>query len=94
MAENLHKSAGFVPGVRPGAPTEKYFEKILTKVSIIGGVFAAILAVLPTLVNNYTPLKGIQFGGTSILILIGVGMDFSKQLDSQLIMRHYQGFLK
>ena len=94
MAENLHKSAGFVPGVRPGAPTEKYFEKILTKVSIIGGVFAAILAVLPTLVNNYTPLKGIQFGGTSVLILIGVGMDFSKQLDSQLVMRHYQGFLK
>ena len=70
------------------------FEKLLTKVSLIGGFFAAILAVLPTLVNNYTPLKGIQFGGTSVLILIGVGMDFSKQLDSQLVMRHYQGFLK
>ena len=94
IAENLHKSAGFVPGVRPGAPTEKYFEKLLTKVSLIGGIFAAILAVLPTLVNNYTAFKGIQFGGTSVLILIGVGLDFSRQLDSQLVMRHYQGFLK
>jgi preprotein translocase subunit SecY len=56
--------------------------------------FAAILAVLPTLVNNYTAFTGIQFGGTSVLILIGVGLDFSRQLDSQLVMRHYQGFLK
>lgn len=94
MAENLHKSAGFVPGVRPGEATEKYFEKVLTKVSLIGGLFAALLAVTPILISNYTDLSGIQFGGTSLLILIGVGLDFSRQLDSQLVMRHYQGFLK
>ena len=94
MAENLHKSAGFVPGVRPGEATEKYFERVLTKVSLIGGVFAALLAVTPILISNYTDLRGIQFGGTSMLILIGVGLDFSRQLDSQLVMRHYQGFLK
>ena len=94
MAENLHKSAGFVPGVRPGEATEKYFEKVLTKVSLIGGIFAALLAVTPILISNYTDLSGIQFGGTSLLILIGVGLDFSRQLDSQLVMRHYQGFLK
>ena len=94
MAENLHKSAGFVPGVRPGEATEKYFERVLTKVSLIGGLFAALLAVTPILISNYTDLSGIQFGGTSILILIGVGLDFSRQLDSQLVMRHYQGFLK
>ncbi|MBU5455733.1 preprotein translocase subunit SecY [Caproiciproducens sp. MSJ-32] len=93
MAENLHKSAGFVPGIRPGNATEKYFEKLLTKVSIIGGLFAAVLAVLPILMSN-TNLQGIQFGGTSLLIMVGVGLDFSRQLDSQLIMRHYQGFLK
>ena len=93
MAENLHKSAGFVPGVRPGDATEKYFEKVLTKVSLIGGIFAAILAVLPILISN-TSLQGIQFGGTSLLIMVGVGLDFSRQLDSQLMMRHYQGFLK
>ena len=94
MAENLHKSAGFVPGVRPGEATEKYFEKVLTRVSLIGGLFAALLAVTPILISNYTDLTGIQFGGTSLLILIGVGLDFSRQLDSQLVMRHYQGFLK
>ena len=94
MAENLHKSAGFVPGVRPGEATEKYFERVLTKVSLIGGLFAALLAVTPILISNYTDLSGIQFGGTSLLILIGVGLDFSRQLDSQLVMRHYQGFLK
>ena len=93
MAENLHKSAGFVPGVRPGEATEKYFEKLLTKVSIIGGLFAAFLAVLPQVVAA-TGLQGIQFSGTSLLIMVSVGLDFSRQLDSQLIMRHYQGFLK
>ena len=93
MAENLHKSAGFVPGVRPGEATEKYFEKVLTKLSLIGGVYAAILAILPILISN-SNLQGIQFGGTSLLIMVGVGLDFSRQLDSQLIMRHYQGFLK
>jgi len=93
MAENLHKSAGFVPGIRPGDATEKYFEKVLTKVSLVGGVFAALLAILPILISN-TQLQGIQFGGTSLLIMVGVGLDFSRQLDSQLVMRHYQGFLK
>lgn len=93
MAENLHKSAGFVPGIRPGDATEKYFEKVLTKVSLIGGVFASILAILPILISN-SQLQGIQFGGTSLLIMVGVGLDFSRQLDSQLVMRHYQGFLK
>ena len=94
MAENLHKSAGFVTGIRPGEATEKYFEKLLTKVSLIGGVFAALLAIAPILISNYTAFKGIQFGGTSLLIIIGVGLDFSRQLDSQLVVRHYQGFLK
>ena len=93
MAENLNKSAGFIPGIRPGHATEKYFERILTKVSLIGGIFAAILAVLPILISN-TNLSGIRFGGTSLLIMVGVGLDFSRQLDSQLTMRHYTGFLK
>ncbi len=93
MAENLHKSAGFVPGIRPGEATEKHFERVLTKVSLIGGVFAALLAILPILISN-SNLQGIQFGGTSLLIMVGVGLDFSRQLDSQLVMRHYQGFLK
>ena len=94
MAENLNKSAGFVPGIRPGEQTTEYFEKILARVSIIGGVFAAFLAVTPILVEQYTPFKGIQFGATAVLIVIGVAMDFSTQLQSQMVMRHYEGFLK
>ena len=94
MAENLNKSAGFVPGIRPGEQTTEYFEKILARVSIIGGVFAAFLAVTPILVEQYTPFKGIQFGATAVLIVIVVAMDFSRQLQSQMVMRHYEGFLK
>lgn len=94
MAENLNKSAGFVLGIRPGEQTTEYFEKILARVSIIGGVFAAFLAVTPILVEQYTPFKGIQFGATAVLIVIGVAMDFSRQLQSQMVMRHYEGFLK
>ncbi len=94
MAENLNKSAGFVPGIRPGEQTTEYFEKILARVSIIGGVFAAFLAVTPILVEQYTPFKGIQFGATAVLIVIGVAMDFSRQLQSQMVMRHYEGCLK
>ena len=94
MAENLNKSAGFVPGIRPGEQTTEYFEKILARVSIIGGVFAAFLAVTPILVEQYTPFKGIQFGATAVLIVIGVAMDFSRQLQSQMVMRHYEGLLK
>ncbi|MBB6624982.1 preprotein translocase subunit SecY [Clostridium gasigenes] len=94
MAENLHKSAGFIPGIRPGEATEKFFERVLTRVSLIGGLFAAFLAITPILIENYTALKGISFGGTSLLIIVGVAMDFSRQLDSQLVMRHYKGFLK
>ena len=94
MAENLNKSSGFVPGIRPGEQTTEYFEKILARVPIIGGVFAAFLAVTPILVEQYTPFKGIQFGATAVLIVIGVAMDFSRQLQSQMVMRHYEGFLK
>lgn len=94
MSENLHKSAGFVPGIRPGEPTTEYFEKVLNRVSIIGGLFAAVLAVMPILVSNYTSFKGIQFGGTALLIVVSVALDFVRRLESQLVVRHYKGFLK
>ena len=94
MAENMHKSSGFIPGIRPGKPTEIYLEKVLNRISMFGGCFAAIIAVVPILVANYTPFQGIQFGGTSLLILVSVSLDIMRQLESQLTMRHYQGFLK
>ncbi|WP_415314591.1 preprotein translocase subunit SecY [Clostridium perfringens] len=94
MAENMHKSSGFIPVIRPGKPTEIYLEKVLNRISMFGGCFAAIIAVVPILVANYTPFQGIQFGGTSLLILVSVSLEIMRQLESQLTMRHYQGFLK
>ncbi|MGL5243669.1 MAG: preprotein translocase subunit SecY, partial [Sarcina sp.] len=94
MAENMHKSSSFIPGIRPGKDTEVYLEKVLNRVSFIGGIFAAVIAILPIIMANYTPFEGIQFGGTSVLILVSVSLEVMRQLESQLTMRHYQGFLK
>lgn len=94
MAENMHKSAGFIPGIRPGKQTAKYLEKLLDRISIFGGLFAAIIAVTPLMIANYTKFKDISFGGTSLLILVSVSLEIMRQLQSQLVMRHYEGFLK
>ena len=94
LAENLNKSAGFVPGVRPGEQTTRYFEKVIAKISIIGGIYAAVLAIIPILISQYSDFGEISFGATAILIVIGVAIDFSKRLESQMVMRHYEGFLK
>lgn len=94
MAENMHKSSGFIPGIRPGQPTAKYIENILTRVSIIGGLYASIIAITPIISEGYSNFKGISFGGTAMMIMVGVALDSLRQLESQLVMRHYQGFLK
>jgi preprotein translocase subunit SecY len=94
MADNMHKSSGFIPGIRPGEYTAKYIERVLTKISFIGGVFAGIIAVFPIILEGYTSFKGVQFGGTTLLIVVGVALDTMRQMESQLVMRHYQGFLK
>ena len=94
MAENLNKSAGFVPGIRPGEETAKFFSRVIGKVSIIGGLFAAFLAIIPLLLEHTSQFKNMSFGATAFLIVIGVALDFSRRLDSQMVMRHYEGFLK
>ncbi|MBS5983000.1 MAG: preprotein translocase subunit SecY [Clostridium butyricum] len=94
MAENLHKSAGFVPGVRPGEETERYFENVLNRLSFIGGVLAAILAITPVMIENYTAFQNTAFSGTALLIVINVALDFTRQVESQMVVRHYKGFLK
>ncbi|SUY48244.1 preprotein translocase subunit SecY [Clostridium putrefaciens] len=94
MAENMSKSAGFIPGVRPGNATARYLERILDRISIIGGIFAAVIALFPIILENYTSFKEISFGGTMLLIMVGVSLDTLRQMESQLVMRHYQGFLK
>jgi len=94
VAENLKKYGGFIPGLRPGRPTAEYLSKILSRITLAGGIFLALIAVLPTIVIGLTGLKNIQFGGTSLLIVVGVALETMKQIESQLMSRHYQGFMK
>ena len=94
VADNLKKYGGFIPGLRPGRPTSDYIAKVLNRITLVGGIFLALIAVLPTLVIGLTGITNIYFGGTSLLIVVGVALDTMKQLESQLMMRHYQGFMK
>ncbi|MCJ7691539.1 MAG: preprotein translocase subunit SecY, partial [Clostridiaceae bacterium] len=94
MAENMHKSSGFIPGIRPGENTANYINKVLTKISILGGAFAGLIAIFPIIVEGATHFKGIYFGGTMLLILVNVAIETLRQLESQLVMRHYKGFLR
>ncbi|HEY5563582.1 MAG TPA: preprotein translocase subunit SecY [Clostridiaceae bacterium] len=94
MAENIHKSSGFIPGIRPGEATAKYISGVLTRIAILGGLFASVIAIFPVLIQGYTNFKDISFGGTMLLIMVGVSLDTVRQIESQLVMRHYQGFLK
>lgn len=92
VADNIKKNGGFVPGIRPGKPTAEYLDKILTRITVIGALFLAVVAVVPQIVTNWTHVP-IYFGGTSILILVGVALDTLQQLEAHLLMRHYEGFI-
>lgn len=93
VAENMKKHGGFIPGIRPGKPTAEYLQKVLTRITLAGAVFLATIAVLPTLILQFSSLQ-LQFGGTSLLIVVGVALETMKQVEAQMMMRHYQGFLK
>lgn len=93
VANNMKQNGGFIPGIRPGRPTSEYLQRTLTRLTLAGAVFLAGIAVLPTLVLNFTNLQ-IRFGGTALLIAIGVALETMKQIEAQMTMRHYQGFLK
>ncbi len=94
IADNLKKQSGFVPGLRPGRPTANYLERVLTRITLVGAVFLAFIAVLPTLLTSAFGLGAFYFGGTSLLILVGVALDTMRQIETQLLMRHYEGFIK
>lgn len=93
VAQNMKANGGFIPGIRPGKATVEYLNKVMTRITFVGAVFLAAVAVLPTIVSQYTGLD-IHFGGTSLLIAVGVALDTMKQLENQMVMRNYQGFLK
>jgi preprotein translocase subunit SecY len=97
VSENMQKQGGFVPGIRPGKHTADFIDNILTKITLPGSVFLAIIAVLPAFMSKWfgvTPTFAQFFGGTSLLIMVGVALDTLQQLESHLLMRHYDGFMK
>ncbi|HEX2728648.1 MAG TPA: SecY family transport protein, partial [Rubrobacteraceae bacterium] len=94
-ADNLKKQGGYVPGIRPGQPTALYLNGVLTKITLFGAFFLAAVAVLPYMISGALNLgSSIFIGGTSMLIVVGVSLDTVRQLESQLMMRNYEGFLK
>ncbi|OIQ59041.1 protein translocase subunit SecY [Moorella thermoacetica] len=93
VADNMKKYGGFIPGLRPGRPTAEYIERILSRVTLAGAIFLAFIAVLPNLLMAITGIN-VYFGGTSLLIVVGVALETMKQLESHLLLRHYQGFMK
>lgn len=96
VADNMKKQGGFIPGVRPGKPTSDFIDNILTKITLPGAIFLALIAVLPTFIMKAGVTSGMAsfFGGTSLLIIVGVALDTLQQIESHLLMRHYDGFMK
>jgi len=96
VANNLKKNGGFIPGIRPGRPTSDYISKILKRVTLIGAICLSVVAVVPLLINVISggSMAGIAFGGTSIIIVVGVILETVRELEAQMTMRHYKGFLE
>ncbi len=93
MANNLRKNSGTIPGIRPGKPTSDFISKVISKITLIGALFLAAVAILPILVGAVAKMN-IALGGTSIIIVVGVALDTVRNLESQMMMRHYKGFLE
>lgn len=93
MAHNLKSNNGTIPGIRPGAPTADYIRNILSRITLIGALFLAVIALVPSIYGSATGMGRMAIGGTSIIILVGVALETVKQLESQMMMRHYKGFL-
>ena len=93
LADNMKKQGGFIPGIRPGQRTAEYIDKILTRITLPGAVFFAFIAILPNILSNIADIQ-FYFGGTGLLIIVGVALDTLQQIESHLLMRHYDGFMK
>lgn len=94
VADNIKKYGGFVPGIRPGRPTAEYIDKILSRLTLAGGVFLGFIAILPNFIIALTGVTSLWFGGTALLIVVGVALDTMKQIESHLLLRSYEGFVK
>ncbi|HEY3374861.1 MAG TPA: preprotein translocase subunit SecY [Candidatus Aquicultor sp.] len=97
ISDNMKKYGGFIPGVRPGKPTAGYLDRVLTRITLPGAFFLALIAIIPQILGKFLNIpffQGGNFGGTSLLIIVGVALETMRQIESQLLMRHYEGFLK
>ena len=94
LSDNLKKYGGFIPGLRPGQPTTDYLDRVMNRITLAGAVFLAFIAIMPNLIVWLTGISGVYFGGTALLIVVGVALDTMKQAESMTLMRHYQGFMK
>lgn len=93
IAENMKKNGGFIPGIRPGRPTTEYLQRSVNRLTLVGALFLGAIAVLPNFILNFTDIA-FALGGTSLLIIVGVALETTKQIEAQMVMRNYQGFLK
>jgi len=94
IAEDIQKYGGFIPGIRPGSPTAKFLNFVLTRITLVGAIFLGIVAIFPTIAREITGVQTLLLGGTSILIVVSVILETVKALEAQLVMRNYEGFLK
>lgn len=94
MADNMKKYGGFIPGIRAGKPTADYVDSVMTKITMAGAVFLAFIAILPNFLGGLTGVQGVYFGGTALLIVVGVALDTMQQIESLMVTRHYKGFVK
>jgi len=94
VADNIKKYGGFIPGLRPGRPTAEYLGRVLERVTVLGAIFLAAIAVLPVIFTSATNIPNIYFGGTALLIVVGVALDTMMQIEGHMLMRHYQGFIR
>lgn len=94
VADNLRRHGGYIPGIRPGRPTAEHLDKVIIRLTLFGAVFLALIATMPVLAGNIINIPGLLFGGTALLIVVGVALETMKQIEAHLLTRHYEGFMK
>jgi preprotein translocase subunit SecY len=94
IPENLQRQGAFIPGVRPGRNTQLYLQKVLNRITLIGALFLGVVAILPFIASRITGVNTLLLGATSLLIVVGVAIDTMRQLEAQLMMRNYEGFIR
>ena len=94
VANNLKKNGGFIPGMRPGKPTADFLTRVLSKITMFGALYLSVIAIAPIITGNLVGYSSLAIGGTSVIIVVGVALETVKQMEAQMLMRHYKGFLE